>query len=70
MMHRFLFNLRPLPFLSPEDGGGQGGAAPEGTQTSQAPRAPQAPAPQETPRTLDDVLADKAMQAEFEPFST
>lgn len=64
MMHRFLFNHRPLPFLSPEDGGGQGGAAPEGTQT------PQAPAPQETPRTLDDVLADKAMQAEFEPFST
>lgn len=67
MMHRFLFNLRPLPFLSPEDGGGQGGAAPEGTQSSQAP---QAPATQETPRTLDDVLADKAMQAEFDPFST
>ena len=64
MMTRFLYN-RPFPFLSPDDGAGQG-ADPAG-QAPAAPAAePTAPKAQETPKTLDDVLADKAMQAEFD----
>lgn len=59
MMTRFLFNSCPFPFCSPDDGAGQG-ADPAG-QAPAAPAAePVAPQTQEAPKTLDDVLADKA----------